>query len=80
MSNPGNLKVDGLIRGTSGSILSMQVSAGAIDRIVISPANIFFPVQASSPPTYQKGGIYYNLTSGRIAVGDLTEWHMINAT
>ena len=68
----------GLITGPGVASVSLQMSAGSTTSIVISPgSNIFFPIQASTAPTYQKGGIYYDLTSGRIAVGDLTVWRMV---
>lgn len=80
MSNPGNILINGIISGTSGSVISLQLSAGTINKIVISPANIFFPIQASSPPTYQKGGVYFDLTSGKLAIGGASAWEMLNSS
>jgi len=48
-------------------------------RVAIGTGSVFYPVQASTDPTYVQGGIYYNLTSGKLAIGGLSAWEMINS-
>ena len=41
--------------------------------------NLFFPVQLSTPPTYIKGGIWFNTTDNKLYVGGATAWEKITS-
>ena len=49
------------------------------NKVSVNTNSILFPVQASTAPTYAKGGMYYNMTSGKLAIGGASGWEMIQS-
>lgn len=75
ISNPVNVTV----QKNSTIRLIVGGTGGGSTFINIGTDSVLFPVQASSAPAYVKGGIYFDLTSGKLAIGGASAWEMINS-
>ena len=56
-------------------------SVGSAEKVEISSAKVFFPVQAATitAPAYVKGGMYFNTTLNKLMIGGATDWETVTS-